>query len=86
MRCIISTNLAELESINKKINDYMLSNIENYNAEKWGSINEHPTLKGTYVLVINEDSRNPLDRLTLTEKTRCIEQDADIWFPKKNTV
>lgn len=83
MKGITSTNLAELEAINKKINDWMIANVEGYVGTQWGMIKEHPTVKGTYILVINEDSRNPLDKLTLTEKTRCIEHDVNEWFPKQ---
>lgn len=77
MRGITSNDKSELDAINKKINDWMIANIQNYNAEKWGDVIEHPTLKGTWILIINDDSRNATDRLSEVEKTRCIEHDAE---------
>ena len=77
MKGIISTNKIELETINKKINNYMKANIENYAGTSWGKIifdNEN----NEYFLEINEDSRNPRSILTLTEKNSIKEKDTDI--------
>lgn len=68
MKVIESTNLAELEAINKKINDYMIANIENYVGTQWGTITKHPKSK-KYILKIGDDSRNPLNQLSTNEKT-----------------
>lgn len=81
MRGIVSTNKTTLEAIDKKINDYMIANIPNYNAVRWGKIKKHPT-EEKYVLLINDDERKPLDRLTTNEKTKLLALNVS-WFPNK---
>ena len=68
---IISSDLAELEAINQKINNHMISIVPNYSGIQWGTIKKHPTLK-QYVLMINDDSRKPKDSLSLAEKTKFV--------------
>ena len=79
MKAIISNNKAELQTINKKINDWMKINISNYRARQWGKILSHPT-NLTFALIINHDSRNPLGRLTANEKVRYIDLDISEWI------
>jgi len=82
MKGIISTNKAELDAINTKINDWMYANIPDYNAVRWGNIYKHPT-EEKWVLAIGDDSRNPLDRLSTSEKTKRIEIDRKEWFSEE---
>ena len=74
MMGIISADKTELDVINKKINDWMKVNIQDYSGTQWGEILLLPTL-GKFILIINNDSRNPIDRLTITEKLRYKELD-----------
>ena len=69
MQGIESTDKSELEKINKKINDYMVKKIKDYNAKQWGRIIKNPFVEN-YLLKIKEDSRNPLKSLTLSEKSK----------------
>ena len=76
---IISENLNNLKRIDKKINDYMYATVENYNAERWGDIIEHPTQQGMFLLVINDDSRKPLDSLNVFEKINRVQFNSTLW-------
>jgi hypothetical protein len=80
MKGIISTK-AELETINEKINSYVKSRIENYNAKEWGKITK--SLDGQkYVLSIKDDERSALNALTKEEKKSIIEINPDEFFIK----
>jgi len=78
MKGIILPTKTPLEIINKKINDYMIANIPDYNATQWGMILTHKT-ENKFVLIINDDNRNPLDRLSPTEKIERKEIDPSEW-------
>lgn len=80
MKGIISSTKTRLEIINKKINDWMKLNIQDYNATQWGTIKKHPT-ENKFILIINDDSRNPLKRLTVSEKSNRVKIDEKEWFP-----
>lgn len=69
MKGIISVDKIELELINKKINDQMKLTIPNYNAIQWGKIVKHET-DNTYVLLFEDDSRNPMAVLNQNEKSK----------------
>lgn len=75
----ISSDKTILETINKRINDWMMANVKDYNAEKWGRIIKHSD--GRFALEINDDSRNPL-RLRSDERTKLIDTLDDSWFPE----
>lgn len=78
-RYIISNDKITLESIDKKINDLMKSNIENYNAKSWGKIIIHPN-ENKFALEINEDNRNPIEKLSSNEKTKLVTKLSDDWY------
>jgi len=80
MQGIESSDKSELEKINKKINDYMIKKIKDYNAIQWGSIIKNPFIENKYFLKINEDSRNPLKSLTLSEKSKIKNVEDKDWF------
>jgi hypothetical protein len=77
---IVSTDRVNLERIDKKINDYMYATVENYNAERWGRIIEHPIERGSFLLIINNDERNPLNSLDNTEKTQRNKFNSTSWL------
>lgn len=72
MHAIISTDKKELEKIDKKMNDYLIKNIVNYNAIRYGEIKKHPTTNH-YVLFMVNDSRKAFDCLTKTEKKKMVD-------------
>jgi len=78
MRFLISSNKNSLELINKKINDYMIANVPNYNATQWGRVVKHPT-EEKWVLKINDDSRKPLDSITSANKSLLIDKLSSDW-------
>ena len=78
---IISNDKSKLEAINKKINDYMIANIENYSADKWGDITKHPT-KQLWYLKINDDTRKPNNLLKTSEKLEMINDLSVDWIKK----
>ena len=80
MKGIISIDRVELELIDKLINDGMKIQNLSYNAERWGDIHKHPK-ENKFILIINEDSRNPMQFLTNKNKLKNIEIDIDEWFP-----
>jgi len=69
MKGIEANTKTPLITINKKINDWMKLNIKNYNATQWGEIIKHPA-ENKYLLIVNDDSRKPLLRLTTDEKNK----------------
>jgi hypothetical protein len=77
---IISSTKASLDVINAKIHDYMKANISNYKADRWGEIHKHP-IESKWILIINDDSRNPLKRLTHVEKLKNKTFNVNEWFP-----
>ena len=80
MKGIISSNRLILEKINEKINNHMMNTVENYNAIQWGTITKHPTLN-KFVLIIKDDSRNPLGQLTTIQKSKRLNIDEKEWLP-----
>ena len=58
----------ELDKINKKIQDYMIKTIPNYNAKQWSEVIEHRTIPKKYILLLRIDHRNPEKILTKDEK------------------
>lgn len=58
----------ELDKINKKIQDYMIKTIPNYNAKQWSEVIKHRTLANKYILIMRIDNRNPEKILTKDEK------------------
>lgn len=79
MKGIISSSKTELEIINKKINDYMILNVRNYNATQWGEIVKH-RFKEEWILFINEDERNPRMALTNDNKLKHVEFDINDYY------
>ncbi len=69
---IISTDKTVLEAINKKINDGMLRDVQGYSGSQWGLIVKHLT-KNEWILFISEDSRNPRQYLTASNKLKHVE-------------
>ena len=74
MRGIISTSKTELEVINKKINHGMKATVPDYNAVRYGEIIKHLRLE-EWVLMVNDDERNPRQFLTSDNKLKHIEVD-----------
>jgi len=56
----------------------MKINIKNYNADQWGEIIKHPRLN-KYLLILNNDKRNPYDHLALSEKNNNKTIDKKEW-------
>jgi len=79
LKGIISTNKALLDEINKRINDRMYVKIPGYNATQWGDVKKH-LKENKYILVIPEDSRNPLEELTSNEKLKLEEFVFSDWY------
>jgi len=80
MGYLISTNKAMLEALQLKIHDYMIVNVENYNAERWANVIKHPT-KNEYALLIKEtDKRFPYKAITENEKLQLIDKLPDGWI------
>lgn len=80
MQGIESSDKSELEKINKKINDYMIKKIKDYNAIQWGRIIKNPFIDNKYLLKIKEDSRNPLKSLTDSEKSKIKSVESKDWI------
>ncbi len=78
MKVIKSTDRVKLENLNKRINDYMITNVKNYNATQWGSIIKHPD-RDEWILKIRNDPRNPRSVLTQSEKLELVTQDVREW-------
>ena len=55
------------EALNQIINNKMKQNDPTYNADRWGIVKKHKT-QNTWVLIINNDERNPLQALNASEK------------------
>ena len=80
MQGIESTDKSELEKINKKINDYMVKKIKDYNAIQWGKIIKNPFIEKKWFLKIKEDLRDPLKSLTTLEKSKIKNVNDKDWF------
>jgi len=82
MKYYVSSNIAELQTLEAKIHQYMIDNIKDYSAEKWSEIYKHPT-NAEYVLPIKDsDPRSPIDSLSDTEKTKLVDSLSDDWYVK----
>jgi|APSaa5957512535_1039671.scaffolds.fasta_scaffold04670_9 hypothetical protein len=82
-KTIVFNDVTELELLNQKINQKMYDIVPNYNAEKWGDVLEHPNVKGLFILVINEDVRNPVGALNSNEKLKIKQIDRREWKEPK---
>lgn len=86
MKGIESTDKTFLENLNKRINDFLLSNVKDYNAERYGYIVKHKR-EEKYLLILNEnDPRLPLRTLNSSEKTEIKDYDLEQYeepFPIK---
>ena len=80
MKGIISTNKIELEEIDKIINDGMKLKDSTYNATFYGLIYKHP-VENKFVLIVNDDKRNPKQFLNSANKLKHIEINYAEWFP-----
>ncbi len=80
MEYLISNNLEELEIINKKIHQYMIDTIPDYNASKWADIIEHPNEKLYALPIKTSDPRNPLNALSNEEKVKTLKSLNEGWF------
>ena len=58
----------ELDKINKKIHEYMIETITDYNAEQWTEVIKHRTLSNKYILMMSKDNRSPEKILSSKEK------------------
>lgn len=59
----------ECDAINKKIQDYLISTIPTYNANKFSEVIKHRTLANKYILIIpKNDKRKPEESLSKKEK------------------
>jgi len=58
----------ECDVINKKIQEYMIKTIPNYNAKQWTEVIKHRTLSNKYILMMPIDNRNPNEILTKKEE------------------
>lgn len=64
----------------------MYDTVENYNADRWGDIIEHPNAKGLFILQINEDSRNPISGLDTDDKIKSHVVDLENWKKDLNPI
>jgi len=80
MKGIISTSEQELKDIDKIINDGMKAQDPVYNGTEWGKIIKHP-IENKFILLFNEDSRNPRQFLTSNNKLKHIEINLNEWIP-----
>jgi len=83
MKGIISTNEQELKDIDKIINDGMKILDPLYNADSWGKIVKHP-IENKFVLLFEDDSRNPRQFLTNANRLKYTKIDINEWFPSVN--
>lgn len=85
MTYIIFDSLIAAQTLNKEINDYMISNVEGYNATRWCEILTDNN--GNYSVYIKSlDSRQPLLALDSVTKAKIIEKLPDSFYTdKENT-
>jgi len=79
MKGIESSDKNELEKINKKINDYMIKKIKDYDAIQWSRIIKNPFIENKYFLIFKDDNRNPLKSLTASEKSKIKTVEVKDW-------
>ena len=90
MKVIISQTIEEFEILQNKINNSLITNAENYNAEKWAEPSLLNELTGQYACPIEiEGFRGQIilnNCLSEDEINSIInlDQNDEIWFPKNN--
>lgn len=73
MTFVILNSLEEAESLNQKINDYMIENVEGYDAEQWSRI--YTDNNGHFAIYVkSKDERSPLNALDITTKNKIISE------------
>lgn len=79
MGYLISTNQSLLEALQLKIHNYMMANIENYNAVRWANIIKHQNQELYAILIKETDPRLPYNAITNSEKLQLVDELPDGW-------
>ena len=80
MGWLISSNKILLEALQLKIHNYMLVNVENYNAERWANIIKHSTENNFAILIKESDPRLPFRAITNSEKLSLVDELPNGWI------